>query len=159
MRNQCATSGDVSQPNKNHDNDKAQAWQQLLQILTHEIMNSLTPINSLPTLRLHADEGQLEQVMLALVRNAEAATADEPAPKLWVDARQSRGGRLHSTLRDNGAGVPAGMERQIFLPFFSTRQDGQGIGLTVVRQLMYGMGWRVRHVRLMERGAAFVLIF
>jgi signal transduction histidine kinase len=223
------------------ESESLRAWQQLLQVLTHEIMNSLTPINSLsetalslldepqatselrtaldaiarraeslsnfvrtyrkvsqwpaptlapvdlqslfmrlqqavrpawlkrggdatyelssPTLRLLADEGQLEQVMLALIRNAEHATADESVPRLWIHARQSRGGRLHITVRDNGAGVPPGMERQIFLPFFSTREGGQGIGLTVVRQLMYGMGGRVRHVRPMEKGAAFVLIF
>jgi signal transduction histidine kinase len=219
------------------------AWQQLLQVLTHEIMNSLTPIKSLsetaqalleepepeavvelqtaldaiarraeslssfvrtyrkvsqwpaptlapvdlqalfnrlqqavrpgwvnrggnatfelasPTLRLLSDEGQMEQVLLALIHNAEQATEDRADPRLWVDARQSRGGRLQISVRDNGQGVPAGLERQIFLPFFSTREGGHGIGLTVVRQLMYGMGGRVRHVRPIEKGAAFVLIF
>lgn len=223
------------------ESESLRAWQQLLQVLTHEIMNSLTPINSLsqtalslldepqasaelrialdaiarraeslasfvrtyrkvsqwpaptlapvdlqslflrlqqavkpawvrrggdvtyelasPTLRLLADEGQLEQALLALIHNAEAATANESVPRLWIHARQSRGGRLHITVRDNGAGVPPGMERQIFLPFFSTHEGGQGIGLTVVRQLVCGMGGRVRHVRPMEKGAAFVLIF
>lgn len=223
------------------ESESLQAWQQLTQVLTHEIMNSLTPIKSLshtalsllsepdsagdvhtaldaiarraeslssfvgtyrrvgqwpapalaavdlqrlfqrmqhavgpswaarsgeaifevisPSLRLLADEGQLEQALLALIRNAEQATTDEPLPRLWVQARQSRGGRLHISVRDNGPGVPAGLERQIFLPFFSTREGGEGIGLTVVRQLMYGMGGRVRHARPLERGATFVLIF
>jgi C4-dicarboxylate-specific signal transduction histidine kinase len=217
------------------------AWQQLLQVLTHEIMNSLTPIRSLsqtaqsllddphgaadlrtaleaisrrsehlssfvtryrrisqwpepvmapvdlqvllkhlqqavspawtarggearfelasPSLRVLADEGQLEQVLLALIQNAEQATAEQTTPRLWVQAHQSRGGRLQIMVRDNGPGVPPGLERQIFLPFFSAREGGHGIGLTVVRQLMYGMGGRVRHVRPMERGAAFVLSF
>ena len=106
-----------------------------------------------------ADEGQLEQVLLALITNAEQATSDRSAPQVWVQARQSRGGRLHISVRDNGPGVPAGLERQIFLPFFSTRESGQGIGLTVVRQLMFGMKGRVRHARSMEGGAMFVLIF
>ncbi len=223
------------------ESESLRAWQQLLQVLTHEIMNSLTPIRSLsqtaqglldepdgaadlrtaldaiarrsehlssfvtnyrkvsqwpapamapvdlqglfgrlqqavgrawtarggeatfelaaPTLRLLADEGQLEQVLLALIQNAEHATAEQPAPRLWVQARQSRGGRLQIMVRDNGPGVPAGLERQIFLPFFSAREGGHGIGLTVVRQLMYGMGGRVRHVRPLEHGAAFVLSF
>ena len=223
------------------ESESLRAWQQLLQVLTHEIMNSLTPIKSLsetatslldepaateelrtaldaiarraaslssfvqtyrkvshwpaptltpvdlqgllarllqaarpawvkrggdatfevssPTLRLLADEGQLEQAMLALIRNAEQATQDESEPRLWINAKQTRGGRLHITVRDNGSGVPPGMEQQIFLPFFSTREGGQGIGLTVVRQLVYGMGGRVRYVRPMEKGAAFVLIF
>jgi nitrogen-specific signal transduction histidine kinase len=57
-----------------------------------------------------------------------------------VQARQSRGGRLQIVIRDNGPGVLAGLERQIFLPFFSAREGGHGIGLTVVRQLMYGIG-------------------
>jgi C4-dicarboxylate-specific signal transduction histidine kinase len=112
-----------------------------------------------PTLQLLADEGQLEQALLALIHNAEQATADEATPRLWVQARQSRGGRLQISVRDNGPGVPAGLERQIFMPFFTTREAGSGIGLTVVRQLMYGMGGRVRYARSLEGGATFVLIF
>ena len=112
-----------------------------------------------PTLRLQADDGQLEQALLALVNNAAQATADVAAPRLWVQARQTRGGRLQIGVRDNGPGVPPGLERQIFLPFFSAREGGQGIGLTVVRQLVNGMGGRVRHVRPIEGGAAFVLSF
>lgn len=112
-----------------------------------------------PTLRLLADDGQLEQVLHALIQNAAQATADQDSPRLWVQARQSRGGRLQIMVRDNGPGVSPGLERQIFLPFFSAREGGQGIGLTVVRQLMAGMKGRVRHVRPLERGAAFVLSF
>jgi C4-dicarboxylate-specific signal transduction histidine kinase len=112
-----------------------------------------------PGLRLQADEGQLEQALLALMSNAAQATADTPSPRLWVQARQARGGRFQISVRDNGPGVPAGLERQIFLPFFSAREGGQGIGLTVVRQLVNGMGGRVRHVRPIEGGAAFVLSF
>jgi len=217
------------------------AWQQLVQVLTHEIMNSLTPIRSLsqsalelsaepgpedelrraldaiarradglaafvgtyrrvsqwpaptmapvdvrglfarleqavapawtargggvsfeleaPTLQLQADDAQLEQALLALIDNAAHATTGHAAPRLWVQARQTRGGRLQIGVRDNGPGVPPGLERQIFLPFFSAREDGQGIGLTVVRQLVNGMGGRVRHVRPIDGGAAFVLSF
>jgi C4-dicarboxylate-specific signal transduction histidine kinase len=223
------------------ESESLRAWQQLVQVLTHEIMNSLTPIKSLsqtalslvnepdsaselhsaldaiarraeslssfvgtyrrvsewpaptlapvdlqalfrrlqqavgpawaarggeavfqvasPSLRLLADEGQLEQALLALVHNAEQATADLARPHLWVQARQGRGGRLQISVRDNGPGVPVGLERQIFLPFFSAREGGQGIGLTVVRQLMHGMGGRVRYVRPLESGAAFLLSF
>ena len=225
------------------EGESLQAWQQLVQILTHEIMNSLTPIKSLsqtaqmlldepplveadlrsaldgiaqraeglsrfvatyrrvsqwpapvlapvdlqalfqrlrlavapawerlggqlgfevsePGLRLIADEGQLEQALLALIHNAEQACAEQDLPpRLWLTARQGRGGRLQISVRDNGPGVPPGLERKIFLPFFSAREGGQGIGLTVVRQLVHGMGGRVRYVRPLEGGAAFVLSF
>lgn len=112
-----------------------------------------------PTLCLQADEAQLEQALLALVHNAAQATAETAVPRLWVTARQGRGGRLQLSVRDNGPGVVPGLERQIFLPFFTTREDGQGVGLTVVRQLVHGMGGRMRHVRPLEGGAAFVLSF
>jgi signal transduction histidine kinase len=112
-----------------------------------------------PTLCLQADAAQLEQALLALLHNAAQATADTAAPRLWVAARQGRGGRLQISVRDNGPGVAPGLERQIFLPFFTTREEGQGVGLTVVRQLVHGMGGRVRHVRPLEGGAAFVLSF
>jgi len=224
------------------EGESLQAWQQLVQVLTHEIMNSLTPIQSLSQtaqllldepplveadlrsalagielraaelarfvrtyrrvsqwpapvlapvaldgllqrlqqavapawrqrggeasfepasagLYLQADEGQLEQALLALLRNAEQATEGLSQPRLWVQARQGRGGRLQLSVRDNGPGVPPGLEHKIFMPFFSAREGGQGIGLTVVRQLVHGMGGRVRHVRPLEGGAAFVLSF
>ncbi|MBH9554134.1 sensor histidine kinase [Inhella gelatinilytica] len=110
-------------------------------------------------LRLQADPAQLEQALLNLIRNAEVATRDCAQPKLWVEAKLSRGGRLRLTVRDNGPGVPAGLEQQIFLPFFSAAPGGSGIGLTLTRQLVHGMGGRLRHVRPLEGGAAFVLSF
>ncbi|MBA4177711.1 MAG: ATP-binding protein [Leptothrix sp. (in: Bacteria)] len=112
-----------------------------------------------PSLRLNADAAQLEQALLALLSNAEQATQGLREPRLWVGARLTRGGRLQISVRDNGPGVPAGLEHKIFLPFFSAREGGQGIGLTVVRQLVHGMGGRARHVRPIEGGAAFVLSF
>lgn len=112
-----------------------------------------------PGLRLQADAAQLEQALLNLVRNAETATRDVPRPELWVDAALARGGRLRITVRDNGCGVPPGLEQQIFLPFFSATEGGSGIGLTMVRQLVHGMGGRVRHVRPLGGGAAFVMSF
>jgi signal transduction histidine kinase len=112
-----------------------------------------------PSLTLMADAGQLEQALLNLVLNAAQATAGRPAPALSVQARLLRGGRLAIEVRDNGPGVPAGRERDMFLPFFSTREGGSGIGLAVVRTLVQGMGGSVRHARPPDGGACFVLSF
>lgn len=116
------------------------------------------------SLTLQADAGQLEQALLNLIRNAAQATAELAAPSLVVRARLTRGGRLAIEVRDNGPGVPAGLERDIFLPFFSARakaSDGpaSGIGLAVVRNLVHGMGGTVRSVRMVGGGACFVLSF
>jgi C4-dicarboxylate-specific signal transduction histidine kinase len=112
-----------------------------------------------PTLTLMADGGQLEQAMLNLLSNAAHATARVDAPSVQVSARLVRGGRLAIEVRDNGPGVPHGLEHDIFTPFFSTRDHGSGIGLAVVRNLVQGMGGSVRHVKPASGGAAFVLSF
>lgn len=71
--------------------------------------------------------------------------------------------RLPITVRDNARGVPPGTEQQILLPFFSATGGGSGSdsdsGLTVVRQWVHDMGGRVRHVRPLGGGAAFVISF
>lgn len=120
-----------------------------------------------PSLSLMADAGQLEQALLNLIKNAAQACAEQDKPRLTVRARLVRGGRLSLEVRDNGPGVPAGMENDIFLPFVSTKpsslQDkaagGQGIGLAVVRNLVHGMGGSVRYVKPVSGGACFVLTF
>ena len=111
------------------------------------------------TLTLMADAGQLEQALLNLLHNAAQATAGTPDPSVTVSARLVRGGRLAIAVRDNGPGVPHGMENDIFMPFFTTREHGSGIGLAVVRNLVQGMGGSLRHVKPASGGASFVLSF
>ncbi|MBT9492595.1 MAG: ATP-binding protein [Paucibacter sp.] len=120
------------------------------------------------SLTLMADAGQLEQALLNLFKNAAQACGAQADPRLSVTARLVRGGRLSIEVRDNGPGVPVGLETDIFLPFFSTKplarpgvaaEGGQGIGLAVVRNLIHGMGGSVRYVKPVSGGAAFVLSF
>lgn len=116
------------------------------------------------SLSLMADPGQLEQALINLMKNAAEATAELVEPSLEVQARLTRGGRLAISVRDNGPGVPQGMEQQIFMPFFSARSHagggaGSGIGLAVVRNLVHGMGGTVRYVKQPAGGACFVLSF
>ena len=111
------------------------------------------------SLSLMADPGQLEQALLNLIKNAAEATADTRLPTLALRARLVRGGRLLLEVRDNGPGVPPGLERDIFLPFFSARPAGTGVGLAVVRSLVHGMGGTVRCVKSVRGGAVFVLSF
>ena len=96
------------------------------------------------TLTLMADGGQLEQALLNLLSNAAHATARVAGPTVQVSARLIRGGWLAIEVRDNGPGVPHGLEQDIFMPFFSTRERGGGIGLAVVRNLVQGMDGSVR---------------
>ncbi len=107
------------------------------------------------------DAGQLEQALINLLKNAaEAATAAQIAhPQASVTARLSRGGRLRIEVADNGPGVPAALAAHIFTPFFSTRKQGRGIGLAMVRHLVHANGGTVRHARPVGAGARFLLTF
>ncbi len=210
------------------------AWQKLIRVLTHEIMNSLTPIISLsqtvlerageqepdekayrtlleamqairrrssgllefvegyrrltripvpvrqvfpvadlfrsiqrifpeqegmlvfrtdpPEMRLYADRSLLEQVLINLIKNAIEASGSE----IRVEAFQWEG---RSVLRvsDNGSGiVPEAMER-IFIPFYTTKQKGSGIGLSLSRQIIIRHGGTLTVESEPDSGAVFTM--
>lgn len=107
------------------------------------------------------DAGQLEQALLNLLKNAVEALAGASvtAPQATVTARLSRGGRLRIEVADNGPGVPQALAAHIFTPFFSTKKQGRGIGLAMVRHLVHANGGTVRYARPVGGGARFLLTF
>ncbi|HJV01747.1 MAG TPA: ATP-binding protein [Burkholderiaceae bacterium] len=111
------------------------------------------------SLELMADAGQLEQALVNLLTNAAEATAGCPAPAVHITASLSRGGRLRIEVRDNGPGVPDDIVADIFTPFFSTRREGDGIGLAMVRQLIHRNGGSVRYAKSVAPGARFLITF
>jgi signal transduction histidine kinase len=111
------------------------------------------------SLEVMADPGQLEQALINLLKNAAEATANVPQPRADVQARLGRGGRLRIDVADNGPGVPADLAAHIFTPFFTTKKQGRGIGLAMVRQLVHGNGGTVRYARSITPGARFIVSF
>lgn len=112
-----------------------------------------------PSLELIVDQGQLEQALINLIKNAADATAHVGVPKVTVSARLARGGRLRIEVADNGSGVPDELAGSIFTPFFTTKKHGSGIGLAMVRQLVHGNGGTVRYAKSVGEGARFVITF
>ena len=108
-------------------------------------------------LELMADPGQLEQALINLLKNAFEATG--AGGRARVAARLVRGARLRIEVDDDGPGVPDELAAHIFTPFFTTRKQGGGIGLAMVRQLVHGNGGTVRYARPVRRGARFVITF
>ncbi|MTV41899.1 sensor histidine kinase [Duganella radicis] len=106
------------------------------------------------SLEVMIDPGQLEQALINLLKNAA-----EAATQAQVSARLSRGGRLRIEVSDNGPGVPDALVTHIFTPFFSTRKQGRGIGLAMVRHLVHANGGTVRYARAVGAGARFILTF
>lgn len=85
---------------------------------------------------LVADEALLDQALINVLRNAAAAALGNDRPTVWLEARRSDRGRPVLEISDNGAGLDEEIGEKIFLPFFTTKADGSGIGLALARQVM-----------------------
>lgn len=201
------------------------AWQRLISVLTHEIMNSLTPIISLSetliervsdpdcvraldtirrrssglqqfvenyrkitrvplpvkasfplgdllddvrrcfpdgtlalpddtaSMRLMADRAQLEQVLINLVKNA--LEADAPVPVTVEAAVHPFTNNIILTVRDKGRGIAPDVLDKIFIPFFSTKPSGSGIGLSLCKQIISLHGGTLTATSEEGQGAAF----
>lgn len=111
-------------------------------------------------LRLRADREQVEQCMINLVKNASAACQDSKKRIVTICAGLNDLGHLQLSVLDTGTGLAAEDLDSIFVPFFSTRAEGTGIGLSVVRQIMQAHGGRVQALnRSDECGACVRLTF
>ena len=86
-------------------------------------------------LLLRADRNMVEQILINLLRNAKEATENQPNPTIKVDAKQV-GTEVHITVTDNGTGISPEAINKVFIPFYSTKSKGSGIGLSLCRQMM-----------------------
>lgn len=86
-------------------------------------------------LEVMADEKLFEQVLINLVKNALQATRETPKPMIRIRGYQADQ-QVCLEISDNGKGIPGDMLDLVFTPFFSTRKDGSGIGLSLARQVM-----------------------
>jgi two-component system nitrogen regulation sensor histidine kinase NtrY len=110
-------------------------------------------------LYVYADRDLLEPVLLNLLRNAWQATKDRESPAIELRGRLNRRGNTVIEIEDNGHGVPDEIATKIFVPFFTTREGGSGVGLALARQVMIAHGGFIRLGRNNEAGATFTLTF
>ena len=91
-----------------------------------------------PTDPVHfqGDPNLLEQVLINLVKNAMDAVKDKEEPKIVVSLQKIAQNKINIQIVDNGGGIPEEMMEQIFVPFFTTKDEGSGIGLSLSRQIM-----------------------
>jgi len=110
-------------------------------------------------LDVFADRDLLEPVLLNLLRNARQATADTPEPRIELTARLNRRGHVVMDVSDNGPGVSTELARKVFVPFFTTKEGGSGVGLALTRQVMIAHRGFVTLGESDSGGAKFSLIF
>ncbi len=110
-----------------------------------------------PTLRLQVDPELLDQALINLLRNAMEAVAGRPDARVRLTAEALAGGDVAIRVSDNGPGIAAELREQIFVPFFTTKQQGTGVGLTLVQQIASLHGGSVTLNDVPGGGAAFTL--
>jgi nitrogen fixation/metabolism regulation signal transduction histidine kinase len=216
------------------DESESEAWKKLIRVLTHEIMNSITPIISLaetfatpneevrkmlpqametihrrskglvdfvhnyqklsripnPTLSIFsatdlmtdisnllrsdglnfsytiynndisfkADRAQMEQVMINLIKNACEATANQPNPQVSVEIGYNEYHRPTIKVTDNGEGILPEVCDKVFIPFFTTKTNGSGIGLSICRQIVNLHGGTISVQSEVGKGSCFRVV-
>ena len=229
----------VNDINNELDERETESWIRLIRVLTHEIMNSITPITSLsdtllgmenkvegevregleainstgrslirfveayrkvtriPTPRptsfyvkpflermaklaepytqkentsvrlritpsdllVYADEDLIGQVVLNLLKNAAHAVAGKPDGEIVVTAYCTEAEQVAVDVTDNGCGIPADVAANIFVPFFTTKPNGSGIGLSVSRQIMRMHNGSIMLKHSLAGKTTFMLLF
>ena len=221
------------------ERNEMEAWQKLIRVLTHEIMNSITPIISLsetlsergipkllgekeysimlqamqtihrrskgllefvenyrrltriPTpvctkvsitelcmdlkklfpeeyihfeipssdLTLYIDRAQIEQVFINLLKNAREACGRQSDKDIRVEVIISPAGNKLLTVSDNGEGILPDVLDKIFVPFFTTKTSGSGIGLSLCKQIMTLHEGSINVKSESGKGSKFILTF
>jgi nitrogen fixation/metabolism regulation signal transduction histidine kinase len=110
-------------------------------------------------LNIDADPDLLCQVLINLLRNAAEAAADHgDAPRIAIAFTRTHGGRTQIEVADNGPGVPDSLLQDVFLPFFTTKSRGTGVGLSLARQIVLAHGGSINVERGEAGGALFRII-
>jgi len=147
----------LPQPTTLYVQELLQATRQLLaeQLAAQgvEVTLSVRPAH----LTLHADGHLLEQVLINLVLNAAQALVHTPVPRIslraWLDEQE----RMVIEVKDNGSGIPDDVLDSIFIPFFTTRPNGSGIGLSLAKQIMQLHQGSIQVHSVAGAGSAFQL--
>lgn len=113
---------------------------------------ALTPHN------IHADREQTAQVILNVLLNAKHAMESSEQKEVSIEIAKE-GRRTTLSITDSGKGISPEELQQIFIPFYSTREDGSGIGLSLCRQIMRNHGGSISAESSLGHGSTFRLVF
>ncbi|MDW5290184.1 HAMP domain-containing sensor histidine kinase [Formosa sp. PL04] len=115
--------------------------------------------SSVPKLELDIDTHLIEQVLINLILNAVDACKDQTAPEIKISASQSPNRDIVLKVYDNGSGIPKDILENIFIPFFTSKTTGSGIGLSLCKQIMLLHKGRIIVKSVEGEGSVFSLIF
>jgi two-component system sensor kinase FixL len=105
--------------------------------------------------RVMVDKVQIQQVVLNLIRNAIDSMADGSKRELDIAVTRDPRGQAVVSVSDSGAGISSAALRRLFQPFFTTKSDGMGDGLSISRTIIEAHGGHLRARNRDEGGAIF----
>lgn len=121
-------------------------------LLEHGIQLQLS---TQPTPLLRVDPIQVQQVLFNLIRNAIDAMEDKPDEPVRIYTRWIEQNLIEVAVVDAGHGVSKDNESTLFTPFFSTKKDGMGMGLTISESIIQAHGGELKYRRGISKGSAF----
>ena len=112
-----------------------------------------------PELKLNADRTQIEQVLINLLKNAREACNRKLDKNIQVKVKKLSTGNTALTISDNGEGILPDVLDKIFVPFFTTKTSGSGIGLSLCKQIMTLHEGSINVKSEVGKGSSFILTF
>ena len=106
---------------------------------------------------LYADENLIAQVVINLLKNAIQAIGSQPDGRIELRAYCNDMEEIWIEIKNNGPEIPSEIAEHIFIPFFTTKENGSGIGLSISRQIMRLSGGSLTLLR--EKETTFILKF
>jgi two-component system sensor histidine kinase PilS (NtrC family) len=140
--------------------DLAPLLQETLEVFSHDRASGVVMERELAPAPAYCDPGQMKQVIWNLLRNAAEAVAERPAG--------GQGGRVRAacgadpagawfSVEDDGPGIAPADRTKVFLPFFTTKREGTGLGLSTVHRIVDAHGGSVAIEAAEGGGARFVV--
>jgi len=112
-----------------------------------------------PKLVLDIDTHLIEQVLINIILNAVDACKRKENPKIKIDASQNTNRDIVIKIYDNGSGIPKDILENIFVPFFTSKTTGSGIGLSLCKQIMLLHKGKIVVKSIEGEGSVFSLMF
>ena len=119
----------------------------------------LTMLLKDPEIALQADSNLLDQVLINLLVNAIEAVKDQPEPEITLSAYTDTENKTVIRVADNGKGMSKEIQEKIFIPFFSTKKQGSGIGLSLCKQIVLLHRGSIQVQSVAGEGTSFSLRF
>ena len=104
---------------------------------------------------IYADEGQISQILINLIKNALQAGAKH----VDITARMGKDDDVIVRVANDGEPIPVSAQEQIFIPFYTTKKEGSGIGLSISRQIMRNHNGTIELLRSDVNQTVFELRF